>query len=184
MFKKIYPCDCFLDLAAYCPETNADFDCFRSLCVWIKWSVEIYLLFVMWNEGVLFFRLLSLLFVARILKTFRQTCMLRQIHSRLSLLSATTTGQELKQMTMLIFITVIFLWKITTMLTMIVTLITVVVTMTLTVDKLTVLLAVFVFVEWEPVWSLLGFVWSVEILFLRYFTQKMHLLEKNTFLVW
>ena len=78
----------------------------------------------------------------------------------------------------------IFLWKITTIVTMIVTLITVVVTMTLTVDKLTVLLAVFVFVEWEPVWSLLGFVWSVEILFLRYFTQKMHLLEKNTFLVW
>ena len=33
MLKKIYTCDCFLDLAAYCLETNADFDCFRSLCV-------------------------------------------------------------------------------------------------------------------------------------------------------
>ena len=33
MFKQIYACDCFLDIACYCLEIAADFACFQKECL-------------------------------------------------------------------------------------------------------------------------------------------------------
>ena len=36
MYKKFKVCDCFLDIACYCLDINADFDQFQKECVRLK----------------------------------------------------------------------------------------------------------------------------------------------------
>ena len=61
MFKKIYTCDCLLDVA-HCLEFGADFDCFKKKCleqnkdtsIIYAWS---YLMFVVCCKNVVDFQI-------------------------------------------------------------------------------------------------------------------------------
>lgn len=44
MFKEFEVCDCFLDVACYCLETNADFDQFQRKCLKLKPTNEIFII--------------------------------------------------------------------------------------------------------------------------------------------
>lgn len=61
MFKKIYTCDCLLDVA-HCLEFGADFDCFKKKYLEQNWDTSIiyawsYLMFVVCCKNVVDFQI-------------------------------------------------------------------------------------------------------------------------------
>ena len=140
MLKRIYTCDCFLDIIwIYCLEINDGFVAFQKRCLKEKRYLY-YSRFLQKEDHLIFFRQ-SLSFVAKHLSTFKYNYLLRKnLFSSERLLVTMYLQQKMLK----------FLILILTMMTVLVcmfgvTVTTVVMIMTVNGNKLTVLSLLYVF---------------------------------------